>query len=297
MENFILEEMYEEKNEFNEADDVFIADSLKAYLNSISNHPRLTFEQEKELSEKILNGDKKAENTLVECNLLLVVSIAKRYYGCGLPLLDLIQEGNLGLMKAAHKFDGSKGFRFSTYATYWIKQSISRSLADNSRTIRMPGHMVELLSKIKAATNILSQELNRDPKDSEIAEYIQVEVEKVQTALEMSRAVSSLDVPISDDGETSFGDIIPDPNSSNPYTALESEAESQIIEDVLSTLSSKEASVLKMRFGIEQAKPMTLEEVGNHFGVSKERVRQIENKALRKLRNPIRANALREVLV
>ncbi len=284
-----------ERVENDETGDVFVSDSLKAYLNSIGKHPRLTADQEKALSEKVKLGDKKAEATLVECNLLLVVSIAKKYYGCGLPLLDLIQEGNIGLMKAAHKYDGSKGFRFSTYATYWIKQAISRSLAENSRVIRLPGNMVDLLSKIKKATNTLTQETGKKPELTEIADYLGVELDKVQLVMEVSQAVSSLDTPVDDEGETCVGDLIADPRVETPYGALIKETNDKIIDDVLNTLSSREANIIKMRFGIGRDRAMTLEEVGNHYGLTKERIRQIENRALRKLRNPARAAALREV--
>ena len=291
------DEAQEALNEVYEYDENVVLDGVKAYLKSIGNHPRLNFEQEKELSIKALAGDRSAINTLVECNLLLVVSVAKRYYGCGLPLLDLIQEGNLGLIKAAEKYDGSKGFRFSTYATYWIRQAISRALGDQSRTIRIPANIVELLSKIKKATSELTQATNRQPTDKEIADFLSVELEKVQTALDVSQSVSSLDVPVDDDGETCMGDLIEDGHAENPFAKMVREANQQIVESVLSTLSVKEAEVLRMRFGINAIKPMTLEEVGKHYGVTRERIRQVENKAIRKLRNPLRARMLQEAMV
>lgn len=290
------DEAQEALNEVYEYDENVVLDGVKAYLKSIGNHPRLNFEQEKELSVKALAGDRSAINTLVECNLLLVVSVAKRYYGCGLPLLDLIQEGNLGLIKAAEKYDGSKGFRFSTYATYWIRQAISRALGDQSRTIRIPANIVELLSKIKKATSELTQATNRQPTDKEIADFLNVELEKVQTALDVSQSVSSLDVPVDDDGETCMGDLIEDSHADNPFAKMVREANQQIVESVLSTLSAKEAEVLRMRFGINAVKPMTLEEVGKHYGVTRERIRQVENKAIRKLRNPMRARMLKEAM-
>ena len=290
------DEAQEALNEVYEYDENVVLDGVKAYLKSIGNHPRLNFEQEKELSVKALAGDRSAINTLVECNLLLVVSVAKRYYGCGLPLLDLIQEGNLGLIKAAEKYDGSKGFRFSTYATYWIRQAISRALGDQSRTIRIPANIVELLSKIKKATSELTQATNRQPTDKEIADFLNVELEKVQTALDVSQSVSSLDVPVDDDGETCMGDLIEDSHAENPFAKMVREANQQIVESVLSTLSAKEAEVLRMRFGINAVKPMTLEEVGKHYGVTRERIRQVENKAIRKLRNPLRARMLKEAM-
>lgn len=299
MENIIEllneEELIEEKVSAEVSTD-FVLDSVKSYLNSISNHPRLTFEDEKELSEKALNGDKKAINKLIECNLLLVVSIAKRYIGCGMPFADLIQEGNLGLMKAARKYDGTKGFRFSTYATFWIKQSISRSLEENSRTIRLPGNTIELLRKVKKASNELSQELGREPSNAEIAKRIDVEIEKVQVALEMSQSVSSLDNPVDDSGETCVCDLIADTRVENPLNNIIKEDNNSIVETILNTLGKKEADIIKKRFGIGYAKPMTLEEIGNEYGVSKERIRQIQDKAMRKLRNPIRANMLKEAI-
>ena len=291
------DEAQEVFNEVYEYDDSVVLDGVKAYLKSIGNHPRLSFDEEKELSEKALSGDQSAQTKLVECNLKLVVPIAKRYMGCGLPLLDLIQEGNLGLIKAAEKYDGSKGFRFSTYATYWIRQAISRALGDQSRTIRIPANMVELLSKVKKASAELIQTLHREPTEEEIAERLGIELEKVQTVMDMAQATTSLDLAIDDDGETTMGDLVADSNAENPYQNMVKEANTQIVEAVLATLSNREADILRMRFGIGADKPMTLEEVGQHYGVTRERIRQVENKAIRKLRNPIRAKMLREAMV
>lgn len=276
--------------------DVVVLDGVKAYLKSIGNHPRLNFEQEKELSARALNGDQDAINELVSCNLLLVVPIAKRYYGCGLPLLDLIQEGNLGLITAAKKYDGTKGWRFSTYATYWIRQSISRALGDQSRTIRIPANMVELLGKVRKATNELTIKFKRQPTDEEIAKHLNEDLDKIQTILDVSQAVSSLDLSVDEDGETSVGDLVADDRVENGYANLVKEANKQIVDDVLSTLPAREAEILRMRFGINQEKAMTLEEVGGHYGITKERIRQIENKAIRKLRHPARARMLREAM-
>ena len=292
----IMEEDAREMNESYDYDTSIVLDGVKAYLKSIGNHPRLSFDQEKELSVKALAGDRDAVNTLVECNLLLVVSIAKKYYGCGLPLLDLIQEGNLGLIKAAEKYDGSKGFRFSTYATYWIRQAISRALGDQSRTIRIPANMVELLSKVKKATAELTQRLGRAPSDKEIAAHMGIELDKVQTVMDLAQATTSLDTPVDDEGETCMGDLIADHSAENPMANIIREANSQIIAAVFDTLGTREAEILKMRFGIDAEKAMTLEEVGQHYGLSKERIRQIENKAIRKLRNPIRAKMLKEAM-
>ena len=282
-----------EEYDFSEVD-VAVLDGIKAYLYSIGNHPRLTFDQEKELSVKALAGDRDAVNKLVECNLLLVVHVAKKYYGCGLPLLDLIQEGNLGLIKAAEKYDGSKGFRFSTYATYWIRQAISRALGDQSRTIRIPANIVELLGKIKKVSAERLMATGKNPTPDEIAEILNVDVDKVEIALDMSQAVSSLDAPVDDDGETCVSDLVVDDTAENPLANLITEANKNIIDSVLSSLPAKEANVLRMRFGITTPKPMTLEEVGQYYGVTRERIRQLENKAIRKLRNPIRANILKE---
>lgn len=281
--------------DFNDVDSAKL-DGIKAYLHAIGHHPRLTFDQEKELSIAALNGNRDAINTLVESNLLLVVSIAKKYYGCGLPLLDLIQEGNIGLIKAAEKYDGNKGFRFSTYATYWIRQSISRALGDQSRTIRIPANVVDLLSKIKKITAERMMTTGKQPTDKELATMLNVDIDKIQIALDMSQAVSSLDVPVDDDGETCVCDLIADHSAENPITNLLNEANREIVDNVLASLSKREAEILRMRFGIDIDKPMTLEEVGNHYGITKERIRQVENKAIRKLRHPLRSKALRECL-
>lgn len=298
-ENVIImeDEAQEALNDFEAtASDVVVLDGVKAYLKSIGNHPRLNFEQEKELSARALNGDQDAINELVSCNLLLVVPIAKRYYGCGLPLLDLIQEGNLGLITAAKKYDGTKGWRFSTYATYWIRQSISRALGDQSRTIRIPANMVELLGKVRKATNELTIKFKRQPTDEEIAKCLDEDLDKIQTVLDVSQAVSSLDLSVDEDGETSVGDLVADERVESGYANLVKEANKQIVDDVLGTLPAREAEILRMRFGINQEKAMTLEEVGGHYGITKERIRQIENKAIRKLRHPARARMLKEAM-
>ena len=299
-ENVIImeDEAQEALNDFETTvNDVVVLDALKAYLKSIGNHPRLNFEQEKELSARALNGDQGAINELVRCNLLLVVPIAKRYYGCGLPLLDIIQEGNLGLITAAKKYDGTKGWRFSTYATYWVRQSISRALGDQSRTIRIPANMVELLGKVRKATNELTIKFKRQPTDEEIAKYLDEDLDKIQTVLDVSQAVSSLDLSVDEDGETSVGDLVADDRVESGYANLVKEANKQIVDDVLGTLPAREAEILRMRFGINQEKAMTLEEVGSHYGITKERIRQIENKAIRKLRHPARARMLKEAMV
>lgn len=290
------EEAQEALNEEYAYDDSVVLDGVKAYLKSIGNHPRLTADEEKELSVLALQGDQEAINQLVNCNLKLVVPIAKRYYGCGLPLLDLIQEGNIGLIKAAEKYDATKGFRFSTYATWWIRQTISRALSDQSRAIRIPANVAELTGKIKKVSATLTQKLGRAPSEEEIAEALNIEVDKVKVALDMSQAVSSLDVAIGDDDDTTIGDLQPDHHAENPMSNLIAEANREIIETVFATLSDREAQVLRLRFGLDSDQPRTLEQVGQELGVTRERIRQIETKALRKMRNPLRMRMLKEAM-
>ena len=273
-----------------------VGDSTRFYLKEISKIPLLTYEEEKKLALRIKDGDQDAIDTLIEHNLRLVVSIAKHYTGCGLSLLDLIQEGNVGLIKAAKKYDVDKGFRFSTYATWWVRQKIGRALSDQSRSIRVPAHIAELVSKIKKVMGEMTQELGRTPTEEEIAKKLNVEVDKVKVALDMSQAVSSLDVPVGEDEETTIGDLQADPSVKNLMANLIDEANRQIIETVFATLNEREANVLRLRFGMDVNHAYTLEEVGNELGITRERVRQIETRALRKMRNPIRMNVLREAL-
>lgn len=273
-----------------------VGDSTRFYLKEISKIPLLTYEEEKKLALRIKDGDQKAVDTLVEHNLRLVVSIAKHYTGCGLSLLDLIQEGNVGLIEAAKKYDVEKGFRFSTYATWWVRQKIGRALSDQSRSIRVPAHIAELVSKIKKIMGVMTQELGRTPTEEEIAKKLNVEIDKVKVALDMSQAVSSLDVPVGEDEETTIGDLQADPSVKNLMANLIDEANRQIIETVFATLNEREANVLRLRFGMNVNHAYTLEEVGNELGITRERVRQIETRALRKMRNPIRMNVLREAL-
>lgn len=273
-----------------------VEDSTRFYLKEISKIPLLTFEEEKALALRIAAGDQEAIDEMVRHNLRLVVSIAKKYKGCGLSLLDLIQEGNVGLIEGAKKFDLSKGYRFSTYATWWIRQKIGRALSDQSRSIRIPAHIAELVSKIKRVMGSMVQELGRTPTEEEIAEKLGIEVDKVKVALDMSQAVSSLDVPVGDDDETTIGDLQADHAAENPMTNLIAEANKDIINMVFDTLGEREANVLRMRFGIDYDHAHTLEEIGNELGVTRERVRQIETKALRKMRNPIRMTILKEAL-
>lgn len=273
-----------------------VGDSTRFYLKEISKIPLLTYEEEKKLALRIKDGDQKAVDTLVEHNLRLVVSIAKHYTGCGLSLLDLIQEGNVGLIEAAKKYDVNKGFRFSTYATWWVRQKIGRALSDQSRSIRVPAHIAELVSKIKKIMGTMTQELGRTPTEAEIAKKLNVEVDKVKVALDMSQAISSLDVPVGEDEETTIGDLQADPSVKNLMANLIDEANRQIIETVFATLNEREANVLRLRFGMNVNHAYTLEEVGNELGITRERVRQIETRALRKMRNPVRMNILREAL-
>ena len=273
-----------------------VEDSTRFYLKEISKIPLLTFEEEKALATRISNGDKEAIDEMVKHNLRLVVSVAKKYKGCGLPLLDLIQEGNVGLIEGAKKFDLSKGYRFSTYATWWIRQKIGRALSDQSRNIRIPAHIAELVSRIKRVSGPMTQELGRAPTEKEIAEHLGVEEDKVKVALDMSQAVTSLDIPVGEDDDATIGDLQADHSAENPYNNLVREANKDIINSVFETLGEREANVLKLRFGIDTDHPYTLEEVGQELGVTRERIRQIETKALRKMRNPLRLQLLREAM-
>lgn len=271
-----------------------VEDSTRFYLKEISKIPLLSYEEEKALAIRIANGDTDAIDEMVKHNLRLVVSIAKKYKGCGLPLLDLIQEGNVGLIEGAKKFDLSKGYRFSTYATWWVRQKIGRALSDQSRNIRIPAHIAELTSKIKRMTGPMIQQLGRMPTEKELADALGIEEDKVKIALDMSQAVGSLDVPVGEDDDATIGDLQADHNAENPYQNLVKEANREIINSVFDTLGEREAEVLKLRFGIGVDHAHTLAEVGEVMGVTRERIRQIETKALRKMRNPLRMRALQE---
>ena len=273
-----------------------VDDPVKVYLKEIGRVPLLTPEEEIELAIRIADDDKKAKQRLAEANLRLVVSIAKRYVGRGMHFLDLIQEGNLGLIKAVDKFDYTKGFKFSTYATWWIRQAITRAIADQARTIRIPVHMVETINKVKKTNSQLLHENGRDPTAEEIAQRLDMPVEKVREILRVAQEPVSLETPIGEEEDSHLGDFIQDDEASQPseeatYTLLREQ-----LEEVLSTLTPREEQVLRMRFGLVDGKPHTLEEVGKEFDVTRERIRQIESKALRKLRHPSRSKKLRDFL-
>lgn len=269
-------------------------DSINLYLKEIRQFPLLTAEEEKDLLDKIKKGDRLAKERLVEANLRLVVSIAKKYQNNGLPLLDLIQEGNIGLFHAVEKFEPERGFRFSTYASWWIKQTISRSLDNISKMIRMPAYVVEDVNKLKNAERALTIELGRTPSIEEVANSMKISVEKVSRLYDNYREVSSLDVSVGDDEEATMGELIADTNSLSPEETVDIQAEAEALNMILGTLENRESEVIRYRYGLMDGEPRTLEEVGHIFGLTKERIRQIEAKALRKLRNPFRAKLLRE---
>lgn len=276
-----------------DVEDVDASDFIRMYLRDASRYPLLSAEEETDLGIKMENGDKDARKTLINSNLRLVVSIARRYQGRGLSLLDLIQEGNLGLIRAVEKFDYTKGYKFSTYATWWIRQAITRSIADDSRTIRIPVHMFELINKIDKASRDLNQELGRDATNEEIAAKLNISPNKVKEARKYAENVISLDSPVSEEDDGRVGDFIPDDTSPSPEDVVTALLLREAIKEALSTLTTREAEVISLRFGIGQDRPYTLEEVGDKFGVTRERIRQIEAKGLRKLRFPQRLNMLK----
>lgn len=314
--------MSSEEDEFDE-NDVETDDPIKQYLKEIGRFPLLTAEEEADLAKKveagkeaeeklassknisakerarlnkIIDAAKQARNTLSECNLRLVVSIAKRYVSRGLTFLDLCQEGNLGLMKAVDKFDWRRGYKFSTYATWWIKQSVTRAIADQSRTIRIPVHMVETINKMHRAMRILTQENGREPSVKELAVFLEIEENKVREIMEVERDPSSLEMPVGEEEESSLGDFIEDEKSLKPEEITERRMLQQDIDKVLANLSPKEATIIELRYGLHGNKPCTLEELGKIFGVTRERIRQIESAALRKMRAPARGKVLRGYL-
>jgi RNA polymerase primary sigma factor len=271
-------------------------DPVRMYLKEIGEVSLLTKEQEVEYAMRIESGDDFAKNLLAEANLRLVVSIAKKYFGRGMPFLDLIQEGNLGLMRAVDKFDYHRGYKFSTYATWWIRQAITRAIADQARTIRIPVHMVEMVNKLVRVSRRLLQELGREPDDEEIAEELGLTPERVREIRKVSRDPVSLETPVGDEGDSYLGDLIEDKNAVAPVEAASLSMLSGEVEDVLDTLTPRERRVVQLRFGLIDGHPRTLEEVGRRFGVTRERIRQIEAKALRKMRHPSRRNKLEEYL-
>ncbi len=271
-------------------------DPVKVYLKEIGMVPLLSADEEIELAKRIQNGDEKAKKRLSEANLRLVVSIAKRYLGRGMHFLDLIQEGNLGLIKAVDKFDYSKGFKFSTYATWWIRQAITRAIADQARTIRIPVHMVETMNKVKRVSGQLLHSNGQEPTPEEVAEELSLPVEKIREIMRASKDPVSLETPIGEEDDSHLGDFIPDDDALAPAEEASHVLLKEHLLEVLDTLTPREKKVLQMRFGIDDGKPRTLEEVGKEFDVTRERIRQIEAKALRKLRHPSRSKRLKDYL-
>lgn len=275
-------------------------DSVRMYLREIGKIPLLSLEKETELAEKAMQGDRRAKDKMAEANMRLVVSIAKRYSGRGLELLDLIQEGNTGLLRAVDKFDPSKGFKFSTYATWWIRQAITRAIADQARTIRIPVHMVETINKLMRTSRRLTQELNREPTNQELAKEMDMDVEKIEYIQKIKQDITSLDAGIGRDGEegeeSTLGDFIEDEDTASPEESATVQLLKEQVREILSTLSDRERKILEMRFGLNGTKSHTLEEVGLEFAVTRERIRQIEAKALMKLKKHKDSKKLHEYL-
>jgi RNA polymerase primary sigma factor len=278
-------------------DDDVADDSVRLYLREIGKIPLLSAEEELELAYRVKDGEKRAKDKMAEANIRLVVSIAKRYVGRGLDLLDLIQEGNTGLLRAVEKFDPDKGFKFSTYATWWIRQAITRAIADQARTIRIPVHMVETINKLLRTQRRLTQELNREPTNEEIAEAMEIEVDKVEHIMKIKQDISSLDASIRDDEEDSvLSDFIEDEDTVSPEESATNQLLKEQVKDILAALTEREQKILKLRFGLEDGKQHTLEEVGQEFSVTRERIRQIEAKALAKLRKHRDAKKLHDYI-
>lgn len=269
-------------------------DPVRMYLKEIGQIPLLTVEEEQELAKRVVEGDQEAKKLLTEANLRLVVSIAKKYSGRGLHILDLIQEGNTGLIRAVDKFDYTKGNKFSTYATWWIRQAITRAIADQARTIRVPVHMVEVINKATRCNRKLVQELGREPTLEEIADELNLPIEKIIEANRTAADTLSLDTPVGDEEDTTIGSFVEDDNTPGPADATSNALLAEALSEILNTLTEREADVLRLRFGMYDGKTHTLEEVGQIFGVTRERIRQIENKAIRKLRHPSRAKKIRD---
>jgi RNA polymerase primary sigma factor len=277
-------------------EDHTLADPVRMYLREIGRIPLLTGPEEVDLAQKIERGSQRAREKLIQSNLRLVVSIAKKYVGRGLSFLDLIQEGNQGLMRAVEKYDWTRGFKFSTYATWWIRQAITRAIADQARTIRIPVHMVETINKIIRVSRQLMQSLGREPTAEEIGGELDLPADRVREIFKIAQSTTSLEKPVGDDGDSLLGDFIQDTSQPSPYDTASRQLLKENIEEVLGSLSEREARVLKMRFGLDGYRSMTLEEVGREFGVTRERIRQIEAKALRKLKHPSRRKKLQDYL-
>ena len=293
----IVDEDQRDKELFEQAlSDIGLDDPVKMYLKDIGRVPLLSAEEEVDLAKRMQENDEAAKKRLSEANLRLVVSIAKRYVGRGMLFLDLIQEGNLGLMKAVEKFDYQKGFKFSTYATWWIRQSITRAIADQARTIRIPVHMVETINKLTRVQRVLLQELGREPTPAEIAEKMGVTEERVREIQKIAQDPVSLETPIGEEEDSHLGDFIEDEKTATPSDAVASTMLKEQLLSVLDTLTPREEKVIRLRYGIDDGKPRTLEEVGREFNVTRERIRQIEAKALRKLRHPSRSKKLKDFL-
>ena len=291
-----VEEIKLEEMDVSNLDGVSVDDPVRMYLREIGKIPLLTFEEEAELAQRIVKGDEEAKKKLAESNLRLVVSIAKKYVGRGMLFLDLIQEGNMGLIKAVEKFDYNKGFKFSTYATWWIRQAITRAIADQARTIRIPVHMVETINKLIKTSRHLLQTLGREPTPEEIAKELEMPVEKVREILKVAQEPISLETPVGEEDESNLGNFIPDEDAPSPSEQAADTLLREHIEEVMQTLTPREAKVLKLRFGLEDGRMRTLEEVGKEFDVTRERIRQIEAKALRKLRHPSRSKKLKDFM-
>ena len=291
-----VEEIKLDDLETSTLDGVNVDDPVRMYLREIGKIPLLSFDEELELAKRVLEGDEEAKQKLAESNLRLVVSIAKKYVGRGMLFLDLIQEGNMGLIKAVEKFDYTKGYKFSTYATWWIRQAITRAIADQARTIRIPVHMVETINKLIRTSRHLLQLLGREPTPEEIAEEMEIPVEKVMEIQKIAQDPVSLETPIGEEDDSHLGDFIPDDESPAPHDSAAYTLLKEQLEEVMGTLTPREAKVLKLRFGLEDGKARTLEEVGKEFQVTRDRIRQIEAKALRKLRHPSRSKRLKDYM-
>ena len=276
------------------AESMDVDEPIKMYLREIGQIPLLSYEEEIEYAQRVLNGEEEAKQKLIESNLRLVVSIAKKHTNRGLKMLDLIQEGNMGLMKAVEKFEYEKGFKFSTYATWWIRQAITRAIADQGRTIRIPVHMIETINKIKKESRIILQETGKEPTAEELAKKLELPVEKVKSILEMNQDPISLETPVGSEEDSELGDFVEDDKFANPYDATTRVLLKEQLDEVLKTLNDREEMVLRYRYGLDDGSQKTLEEVGKIFNVTRERIRQIEVKALRKLRHPSRRKKLED---